>query len=125
MSERPETATEVIPSPSTVQPKSTSSPPAETPKTTEKPGTGAEKKKDGESKTTFYGRAEYPDGYVMHHEADGTISLTAPDKTWGRWNPEDRSWVGTDGKPMPAGWEGGHQPGTAFDTGWASPPPAS
>jgi hypothetical protein len=132
MSERPEAATEVITKPPIVQPTSTTSADAGPLKTVEKPGTGTEKKDGGgpddtksETKTTFYGRDAYPDGYVMHHEADGTITLTAPDKTWGRWDAENRSWVSTDGKPMPAGWEGRHTPGTAFDSGPSSSAPAN
>lgn len=30
----------------------------------------------------------YPDDYVMHHEQDGSITLTNPDKSWARWDPE-------------------------------------
>jgi hypothetical protein len=135
MSERPEADKVEIPpkqsgTTSTIS-TSISVSPAEPLKTTEKPGTGTiEVKKDepdgddpGKGKSTFYGRDEYPDGYVMHHEQSGKITLTHPDGSSGAWNPDSRSWVDMAGRPMPEGWDGGHQPGTAFDSGKAAAGP--
>jgi len=123
MSERPDTDTaKTATTTQTGQPKTATGPGTDAhPTTAEKPGTGTEQKKDDgadegdkKGKGTFYGRDQYPDGYVMHHDQGGSISLDNPDGTHGTWNDDERRWVDMAGHPFPDGWDGGHKPGTAF-----------
>lgn len=121
MSERPETdkATEGAPKAAT-QTQAAPKPAADDshPTTAEKPGTGKPDSDDPtKTKTSYYGRDAYPDGYVMHHEQSGEITLTAPDQSTAVWDAVNRVWADMAGNPMPQGWNGGHQPGTAFDSG--------
>ena len=128
MSERPDTETaKTATTTQTGQPKTATGPGTDVhPTTAEKPGTGTEPKKDDgdnsekKGKATFYGRDQYPDGYVMHHESSGSITLDNPDGTRGLWNDDEGNWMDMAGHPMPDGWDGGHKPGTAFGSGPSS-----
>ena len=130
MSERPDTDTaKTATTTQTGEPKPATGPGTDAhPTTAEKPGTGTteEKKDDGDSgdekkgKSTFYGRDQYPDGYVMHHSSSGEITLDNPDGTYGTWNDDEGRWVDMAGHQMPEGWDGGHKPGTAFGSGTVS-----
>jgi hypothetical protein len=134
MSERPDTDTaKTATTPKPDQPRTTDGPGMDShPMTTEKPGTGTTEQKtdDGGSddekkgKSTFYGRDQYPDGYVMHHSSSGEITLDNPDGTYGRWSDDEGRWVDMAGHPMPEGWDGGHKPGTAFGSGTVSGGPS-
>jgi hypothetical protein len=134
MSERPDTdAAKTATTTQPVQPKSTTGTGTDAhPTTAEKPGTGTDAKKDDggddgdkKGKATFYGRDQYPDGYVMHHESSGSITLDNPDGTRGVWSDDEGGWVDMAGHSMPEGWDGGHKPGTAFGSGPSSSSPSN
>ena len=109
MSERPEPdkTAQVIPPVAETTPKPQA---PEHATTAEKPGTGGTKPdKPPERPKTWDGSDRYPDGYVMSRNADGSITLQAPDKTTATWDGAD--WF--DPKtlnPMPEGWSKGHRP---------------
>src|SRR5260221_11316321 len=111
MSERPDTdVAKTATTTQTGQPKTTTGAGSDAhPTTAEKPGTGTEPKKDDDKKATFYGRDQYPDGYVMHHESSGSITLDNPDGTRGIWSDDMGGWMDMAGHPMPTGWDGGHK----------------
>lgn len=134
MSERPDTDTaKTATTTQTGQPKTATGPGTDAhPTTAEKPGTGTEPKKDDggddsekKGKPTFYGRDEYPDGYVMHHEVSGLITLDNPNGTRGMWNDDEGNWMDMAGHPMPDGWDNGHKPGTAFGSGPSASSPSN
>ena len=133
MSERPDTDTAKTTTEAGQVKTATKPEPEPHPTTAEKPGTGTEKKQDEgggdegdkKGKSTFYGRDQYPDGYVMHHDQSGLISLDNPDGSHGTWNDDEGRWVDMAGHPMPDGWDKGHKPGTAFGSGTVSGGPAN
>ena len=131
MSERPDTDKPKTTTPQPGGPKITDGPGQQAhPTTYSPPATEAEQKQktdegggdegDKKGKSTFYGRDQYPDGYVMHHSQSGEITLTHPDQSYGTWSDDQGRWVDMAGHAMPEGWDGGHRPGTAFGSGTVS-----
>lgn len=81
----------------------------------------------GQQKKDWDGSDKYPDKYVMTRHVGGLITLTDPDRISATWDPANKQWIDSDGKPMPEGWENGHYPATQVSgpahTGGMAPPP--
>jgi hypothetical protein len=117
MSERPEADKPPVASEPPLKTAEAPKPVSVHPTTAEKPGTGGPSSTDTPSppdepkgKGTWYGNAKYPDGWSMHHDQGGTISLSHPTEGSGTWNEDLERWVDMAGHPMPEGWGGGHKP---------------